>query len=59
MLVIAIAKRTAGLGCVKGDTHRNEKVQRIEDKEDHFLVVIHENWKIRYEKKNWQLIIVE
>ena len=59
MTIVAIAKRTVGFGCIKGDVAKYESVQCIEDAGTYYNVVIHSNRSIRLDKKNWQLIIAE
>ena len=58
MKVKAIAIRTAGLGCIEGDTH-TDNAQMVMDKGTYYEVYVHENRQIRYSKKDWRLEVSE
>ena len=56
MKVIAEAKKTIGLGCIKGDVHEHNAVG-VKDNGTYYEVYIHENWQVRYKKGVWRITI--
>ena len=63
MKVRITAIRTAGFGCIKGDTKTYDNVQMVEDKGDRWIIVksrskysVHE---IIVSKNNWSLEILQ
>lgn len=57
MTIKAVAKRTAGFGCIKGDKKIIKAVQMYDDGEC-YVVVIKKNWVEYFNKNNWDIDIV-
>lgn len=64
LTVKVTAKRSAGFGCIKGDTH-TYKAYRVEDRGDYWAIIltnrmgIIEDDETRVSKSNWDLEIIE
>ena len=58
MKIKATAIRTAGLGCIKGDTE-TFSAKRIEDDGDCLVAVRSENWLVYFNKENWKLEVLK
>ena len=59
MTVKTTAIKTAGLGCIKGETKTYEEIDLIEDMETYFLLgCSRRNAAIRISKANWKIEIV-
>ena len=59
MTVIITAKHTAGLGCIKGEQKKYDNVRKIIRHRTYHELVIHENWKVLCNRKDWKVEVVD